>query len=61
MRRAVAAGTRDARLWYHAGVIASELGRVEEARRYLGDALALGPALDPAARLRAQAILAALR
>jgi tetratricopeptide (TPR) repeat protein len=61
MRAALAEGTQDARLWYHAGVIASELGRVDEARRYLSDALALGPALDPAARERAQATLDSLR
>ena len=61
MRTALAEGTRDARLWYHAGVIASKLGRVDEARRYLVDALALGPALDPAARERAQATLDSLR
>lgn len=61
MRSALAAGTQDARLWYHAGVIAAQLGRAEEARTYLGDALALGPALDPLARARAQAVLGSLR
>jgi tetratricopeptide (TPR) repeat protein len=61
MRAALAAGTRDARLWYHAGVIAAELGRTDEARAYLQDALALGPALEPAARARATATLGSLR
>jgi tetratricopeptide (TPR) repeat protein len=61
MRDALAAGTRDARLWYHAGVIAAELGRAAEARTYLEDALALGAALDPVARARAGAILGSLR
>lgn len=61
MRDALAAGTRDARLWYHAGVIAAELGRAAEARTYLGDALALGAALDPVARARAEAVLGSLR
>ena len=57
MRRcasALAAGTQDARLWYHAGVIAAALGRTDEARTHLERALALGPALDPVARDRAQ-------
>ncbi|HEY3334522.1 MAG TPA: hypothetical protein VGK16_04725 [Candidatus Limnocylindrales bacterium] len=61
MRDALAAGTRDARLWYHAGVIAAELGRADEARTYLEDALALGAALDPVARARAERVLGSLR
>ena len=61
MRSALAAGTQDARLWYHAGVIAAENGRAAEARAFLADALELGPALDPLARERARAVLDALR
>jgi tetratricopeptide (TPR) repeat protein len=61
MRSALAAGTRDARLWYHAGVIAAALGRTDEARTNLDRALALGPALDPDARERAQQTLDGLR
>ena len=61
LRDALAAGTRDARLWYHAGVIAAELGRAAAARTYLEDALALGPALDPVARSRAESVLVSLR
>jgi tetratricopeptide (TPR) repeat protein len=61
MRSALAAGTQDARLWYHAGVIAAALGRTDEARTNLERALALGPALDPDARDRAQQTLDGLR
>ncbi|HET7831247.1 MAG TPA: tetratricopeptide repeat protein [Candidatus Limnocylindrales bacterium] len=61
MRSALAAGTQDARLWYHAGVIDAALGRTDEARRTLERALALGPALDPVARDRAQRTLDGLR
>jgi tetratricopeptide (TPR) repeat protein len=61
MRAALSEGTRDARLWYHAGVIAAALGRSDEARTNLERALALGPALDPDARERAQQTLDGLR
>ncbi|MEO5965302.1 MAG: tetratricopeptide repeat protein [Candidatus Limnocylindrales bacterium] len=61
MRSALTAGTKDAVLWYHAGVIAAKLGRAEEARAYLQDALALGPALDQVARARATKVLESLR
>jgi Flp pilus assembly protein TadD len=61
MRSALAEGTPDARLWYHAGVIAATLGRDDLARGYLSDALALGAALDPRARERASAVLESLR
>jgi tetratricopeptide (TPR) repeat protein len=61
MDDALAAGTRDAHLWYHAGVIAAEQGRTTEARAYLEDAMALGPALDPVARERAARVLASVR
>jgi len=57
MRLALAAGTEDARLWYHAGVIDAALGRGDEARVYLEQALELGPALDPVSRDRAQQAL----
>jgi tetratricopeptide (TPR) repeat protein len=58
---ALAAGTHDARLWYHAGLVAAANGDVAAARTDLSAALALGPALDPAARDRAEAALGALR
>jgi tetratricopeptide (TPR) repeat protein len=60
MRSALAAGTPDARLWYHAGLIAVANGRTDEARSDLTRALALGPALDTLSRSRAQAAMAAL-
>ena len=47
MQSALAAGTKDARLWYHAGLIALANGRPDEAATDLRGALALGPALDP--------------
>ncbi len=34
IERALAVGIHDATLWYHAGAIASKLGRIEEARRF---------------------------
>ena len=61
MQAALAAGTRDAKLWYHAGLIAAANARPEEARSDLTRALALGPALDPVQRARATASLGALR
>ena len=51
MQSALAAGTKDARLWYHAGLIAlRQRADGRGARRSSADALALGPALDPIAR-----------
>jgi tetratricopeptide (TPR) repeat protein len=61
MRAALDAGTTDAKLWYHAGLSAAANRRTEEARGYLTQALALGPALDPMARQRATTALAGLR
>jgi tetratricopeptide (TPR) repeat protein len=40
-------GTRDARLWYHAGMIARAAGDSASARDHLQHALALNPAFDP--------------
>ncbi len=57
---ALAAGTQDARLWYHAGLVEAATGDVDAARTHLTGALALGPALDPVARDRAAAALATL-
>jgi tetratricopeptide (TPR) repeat protein len=61
MAAALAVGTRDARLWYHAGLIAAANGDAATARGLLLDALALGPALDPVARTRAESSLETLR
>jgi tetratricopeptide (TPR) repeat protein len=60
MQSALAAGTADARLWYHAGMTAAANGRTDEAKSGLNRALALGPALDTLSRSRAQAALVAL-
>lgn len=40
-------GTKDARLWYHAGIIARGAGDDASARRYLEQALELNPQFDP--------------
>jgi tetratricopeptide (TPR) repeat protein len=61
MASALAVGTRDARLWYHAGLIAQANGRADEAAGFLERALALGAALDRMARERAAEALATLR
>jgi tetratricopeptide (TPR) repeat protein len=61
MARALALGTRDAMLLYHAGEIARAVGDAARARDLLGQALAIRGALDPLYAARAQASLAALR
>ncbi len=61
MQQALAAGTQDAKLWYHAGIIEAANGDTDAARAHLTSALGLGPALDPVSRDRATAALAALR
>ena len=53
MQSALTAGTRDARLWYHAGLIALANGRSAEAATSLRERSPSGPALDPVARARA--------
>ena len=47
---AVTKGTQDARLFYHAGVIASALGERSEAVRWLGKAMAIRQMLLPSER-----------
>lgn len=50
MTRALAEGTKDARLFYHAGVIAASGGHVTEARRWLREARAVQQTLLPSER-----------
>ncbi len=50
MQRALAEGTRDARLSYHAGVIAAAAGQYAEARDWLDRALAIQQMLLPSER-----------
>ncbi len=54
------AGAADARTLWHAGAIAAALGDTAQARSLIASALALGPALDPAPRAEAAALLATL-
>jgi tetratricopeptide (TPR) repeat protein len=44
---ALALGTKDARLLYHAGMIELAAGRADAGRAHLAEALALNPAFDP--------------
>jgi tetratricopeptide (TPR) repeat protein len=46
MEHALSLGTRDARLYYHAGMIAHALGNDLEARRLLEEALVINPHFD---------------
>lgn len=43
IKEALRLGTKDARLFYHAGIIAKTTGETAEARKYLQSALALNP------------------
>jgi tetratricopeptide (TPR) repeat protein len=61
IRRALAFGTKDALLSYHAGMIALALGDTARASSLLQDALALTGALDPLAASQAATALASLR
>jgi tetratricopeptide (TPR) repeat protein len=60
IRQAMAFGTADPLLQYHAGLIARALGDVGRARTLLTAALAAPGAIDPLATSRAQATLATL-
>jgi len=45
--QALAMGTADARLWFHAGMISASLGDDDRAREELSRALSLSPTFDP--------------
>ena len=57
---ALAQGTQDAMLFYHAGMIARAAGHSKDARTFLTRALAISPMFDPAAPAIARATLDAL-
>jgi tetratricopeptide (TPR) repeat protein len=59
--RALALGTPDATLLYHAGLVAAARNDVPRARALLSRALAISPAFDPLQAPRARAALAGLR
>ena len=61
MRLALAQGTQDAMLYYHAGMIALASGDPNAARNHLERALAIAPAFDHAAPAIARAALDSLR
>jgi tetratricopeptide (TPR) repeat protein len=60
MDEAMRLGTQDARLYYHAGMIALARGEKEEARQNLARALAINPYFSPLFAATAQAALATL-
>jgi tetratricopeptide (TPR) repeat protein len=60
MEEALRLGTRDARLYYHAGMIALAQGEQAEAREYLARALAINPYFSPLEAARATVALATL-
>jgi tetratricopeptide (TPR) repeat protein len=60
MSSALALGTRDAMLFYHAGMIALAQGEPSRAREYLRAALEVNPYWDPFQPAQARAVLASL-
>jgi tetratricopeptide (TPR) repeat protein len=58
MQRALAEGTEDARLFFHAGVIASQAGHSADAERWLGKASELSHLLLPSERNELQNVAA---
>lgn len=61
IQQALATGAREARFFYHAGLIADAQGQTAEARRWLSTALALNPYFDPLQAPHARAALARLQ
>ena len=61
MTSALSFGTKDAKLLYHAGMIAAALGDTGRARTSLQAALSLDPSFDPLQAQRARDTLAGLR
>jgi len=57
IKEALKLGTKDARLHYHAGMIAKAAGDRKEAARFLTSALAINPAFDPLQAANAKAAL----
>lgn len=60
MERALSAGTEDAMLWYHAGVVSAAVGDSAGARTLLERALALNPTFGVQGVTHAKALLAQL-
>ena len=58
MQRALAEGTKDARLFFHAGVIASQAGHLADAERWLRKASELSHLLLPSERNELQNVAA---
>jgi tetratricopeptide (TPR) repeat protein len=58
IRSALRLGTQDARLFYHAGMIAKASGDLKQAREYLQRALTLNPQFDPMQAAEARKALA---
>lgn len=61
IEQALQLGTRDAKLYYHAGLIAQAQGRLAEAEWFLAEALAINPHFDLLQSRAAQATLKQLR
>ncbi len=61
MAHALSLGTRDAQLYYHAGLIARAVGDDARARRLLSSALELNPGFDPLQAVHARAALEELQ
>src|SRR5712692_1997649 len=60
IRGALHQGTRDAKLHYHAGMIALAVGNMDEARRHLRETLAISPNFDPIGARNVKAALESL-